>query len=784
MRSTEFPVVKDIVLLGGGHAHVTVLRRFGMLPINGARITLISPDAHTPYSGMLPGLIADHYTFDEAHIDLAPLARFAGARFLVTSVSRIDPDQRLVYCADGRPPIAYDVLSVNTGSTPVFDPALSLERTVIPVKPVSEFLIAWQGLKERVIAEPSRRVGIVGAGAGGIELLLSMQYALSRHTGSATAARRGEGSGIFHAFTRDEVVLKTHGDAVRKALGAALSARGVAVHTGFNVTGVTAEGVSDGTRTVALDEVIWVTGAQPPDWFAQSGLKVDERGFLAVNGELQSISHPDIFGAGDAVTMIEDRRPKSGVFAVRQGPVLARNLRARVMNQRLKTYRPQKAFLGLISTGDQFAIASYAGWSITGEWVWRWKDRIDRSFMRTFNELPEMTGRSNTQATVADVPDEVRESQLPNAMRCGGCGAKVGALTLGRVLAEVNIARHDGLADARGGEAVHSCGCGANKGRIVLGVGDDAAAIEVPKGKILVQTIDAFPAMIDDPYVFGKIAANHCLGDIFAMGAVPHSALASVTLPFAPAAKREADLVQLLAGAKSVLDDAGCTIIGGHTGEGAEVTLGFAINGLGEEDKLLRKSGLVPDLALVLTKPLGTGALFAANRRGKAKGRWVENAVVHALQSNAAAAVILRQHGALAMTDVTGFGLAGHLEEMLDAADLAATIRLHDVPLLDGASFVVHAGIVSSLQRDNLGMRGSVDASVALAASAEFQLLFDPQTAGGLLAGLPQDAAEAVVAALHSAGYHDAAVIGETLPRNAAGGAAETSTPGARIMLV
>src|SRR6056297_636146 len=123
MRDTDFPVVKDIVLLGGGHAHVAVLRRFGMQPIDGARVTLISPEVDTPYSGMLPGLIAGHYTFDEAHIDLGPLARFADARYLATAAVRIDPDERMVFCADGRPPVRYDVLSVNTGSTPVFNEA-------------------------------------------------------------------------------------------------------------------------------------------------------------------------------------------------------------------------------------------------------------------------------------------------------------------------------------------------------------------------------------------------------------------------------------------------------------------------------------------------------------------------------------------------------------------------------------------------------------------------------------------------------------------------------------
>ena len=172
MQNAGFPVIKDIVLIGGGHAHVDVLRSFGMFPIKGARVTLISPEVDTAYSGMLPGLVSGHYTFEQAHIDLRPLARFAGARFIATSVTGIDPDRRLITCADGRPPIPYDVISIDVGSTPVLDPGLELVRQPIPVKPVSTFLTAWNALKQRVLESPERRCAVVGAGAGGVEVLL------------------------------------------------------------------------------------------------------------------------------------------------------------------------------------------------------------------------------------------------------------------------------------------------------------------------------------------------------------------------------------------------------------------------------------------------------------------------------------------------------------------------------------------------------------------------------------------------------------------------------------
>jgi selenide,water dikinase len=253
------------------------------------------------------------------------------------------------------------------------------------------------------------------------------------------------------------------------------------------------------------------------------------------------------------------------------------------------------------------------------------------------------------------------------------------------------------------------------------------------------------------------------------MGAVPHSALVIAALPFAPSEKREADLVQLLAGAQDVLDGAGCRIIGGHTGEGAELTLGFSINGFADAEQLARKDALRAGLALILTKPVGSGALFAANGRGKGKGRWISDAIRNALVSNAAAGNILREHGARAMTDVTGFGLAGHLGEMLEASDLAATLDISKVPLLEGATEVVGQGIVSTLQNANLAWQAQTEAISAVSNSEAFQLLFDPQTAGGLLAGVAVDQSEAAIAALHASGYGEARVIGETRAVDGAG---------------
>jgi selenide,water dikinase len=487
-----------------------------------------------------------------------------------------------------------------------------------------------------------------------------------------------------------------------------------------------------------------VTYAAAPEWPGKSGLAVDKDGFIAVNRELRSLSHPEVFAVGDIASM-PDPRPKSGVFAVRQGPVLTENLRRAAAGRRLKPYRPQKRFLGLISTGDTYAVASRGNWSWEGRLLWTWKDWIDRRFMQRFNDLPEMGQEPAPDlGGIADA-EAIRELSTL-AMRCGGCGAKVGSTVLGRVINRLPAQRRDDVL-------------------IGLDSPDDAAAFEVPPGKVMVQSVDYFRAFIDDPYTFGRIAANHALGDIFAMGADAQSALAIATVPYGREQIVEQTLSELMSGALDTLAPTGAVLAGGHSSEGAELAFGLTVNGLIARDALLRKGGMQPGDTLILTKPIGTGTLFAADMRGKAKGRWVDAAIQSMLVSNQAAAACLHRRGATACTDVTGFGLLGHLVEMTRASDADVQLDLQAVPLLDGAEQTVAAGILSSLQPQNVRLRRAVRNADTLTAHARYPLLFDPQTAGGLLASVPVDVAAACLDELHQLGYAHAAIIGRVEPR-------------------
>ncbi len=673
------PVVKDLVLVGGGHSHVAVLKRFGMRPMPGVRLTLVCRDVHTPYSGMLPGLIAGHYAFDDAHIDLERLCRFAGARFFVDEATGIELDARRVICRH-RPPVPYDVLSLDIGSTPRADVPGAAEHAT-GVKPIDGFLARWERLRDRVLASGTPlRIAVVGTGAGGVEILLAIQHRLGA---------LGAGGHEFHLFGEAPTVLPAHNDRVRDRFARVLAKRGVAVHLDARVVEVTETALrTEDGATHPADEVLWVTQAGAAPWLAASGLAVDAGGFVRVDAALRSVSHPEVFAAGDVAAVVPHPRPKSGVYAVRQGKPLARNLRRALVSKRPRPFRPQRRALALITTGDRYAVASRGGWSVAGRPVWWWKDWIDRRFMAKYDRLPEMKQeRAKFARGLAD--GAALAALAETAMRCGGCGAKVGATVLDRALAGLRPAARDDVL-------------------IGLDAPDDAAVVAVPAGMAMVHSVDFFRAMVDDPYLFGRIAANHALGDLYAMGAAPQTALAIATVPYAVEAKVEDTLAQMMAGAGEVLADAGCALVGGHSGEGAELALGFAVNGLVEPARALRKSGLRAGDALVLTKPIGTGVLFAADMRHRAKGRWIAAALKSMQRSNRAAASVLAAHGATAATDVTGFGLAGHLVEMLRASHAAAALDLSTIPLLDGAVATVRAGIFSSLQPENARLRRAV----------------------------------------------------------------------------
>ncbi len=742
MNSTNtVPVIKDLVLIGGGHSHLSVLKYFAMQPLPGLRLTLITRDLHTPYSGMLPGYIAGHYSYDEAHIDLRPLAQFAQARIYHAEVNDIDLDNKQIFCA-GRPPIPYDLASINIGSKPGTLHIPGAEQYTLPVKPIDHFLTQWQQLSQSVINTTDKdfHLAIVGGGAGGVEMALATQFRLHH-----LLAQKNRPNTFLKVdlYSDSDHILPTHNQQVRKRFERFFKQRNIQIHCNQRVEEVQQNNlITNKGEKYQTDAVLWVTNASAPQWLAKTGLAVDDKGFITVNDYLQSSSHKNIFAAGDIAAVINHPREKSGVFAVRQGPPLARNLARFVQNETLKKFTPQKNFLGLISTGDKYAIASRSNWSLQGAWLWQIKDWIDRRFMNNFNELPEMTQEHPPELNKAMTNTQTLHEISAIAMRCGGCGAKVGSTVLSRVINRLQpITRDD----------------------VIIGLSDpdDAAVSEVPAGKLIVQSVDYFRSFIDDPYIFGQIAANHALSDIFAMGAETQSAMAIATIPYGIESQIEDQLFQTMSGALDVLNASNTALVGGHSSEGAELSFGLSVTGLADRDQVMRKSGMQAGDILILSKALGTGTLFAADMRLKAKGRWIDNALQSMLLSNQAAGICMHKHGATACTDVTGFGLLGHLVEMTRASEKSVQLELNALPVLDGALEMIEAGIFSSLQEQNIRLRRAIKNADESGKHKHYPLLFDPQTSGGLLAAIPAENAETCLAELKTSGYPASVIIGK-----------------------
>ena len=704
MQSSSLPATRDLVLIGGGHTHALVLKSWAMGPLPGARLTLINPGPTAPYSGMLPGHVAGHYSRAALDIDLVRLARRAGARLVIGRACGLDAGTRRIR-VEGRPDIGFDVASVDIGITSAMPDLPGFAEHALPAKPLGPFATAWAAFRA---GDGPVRLVVIGGGVAGAELAMAMAHAMRADNRQAEVT----------LLERDRAFPTLGGMAARR-LRAGLAAQGVTLREGARAARVTAEGVvlEDG-ETIPADFVTGAAGARPHPWLAETGL-TDAAGFIPVDAHLRS-RDPAIFAVGDCAAMTGTPRPKAGVYAVRQAPVLANNLRGALSGSGgQRPYRPQRDYLKLISLGRQSALAERFGVALAGPWLWRLKDRIDRGFMDGF--APEPPPEPALPWPRAAGAAEAQGGKPA----CGGCGAKLGARALHGALETVGAP----------------------------GPGDDAGLLEMDGIRQVIST-DHLRAMVDDPVTMARIAAVHALGDIWAMGATPQAALASVMLPRQSPRLAERTLAEIMQAAREVIRDAGADIVGGHSTQGAELTIGFTVTGLCTRDPVTL-AGAAPGQALILTKPVGSGVIMAAEMAGQAHGADVTAALELMAQPQGAAAEILA--GATAMTDVTGFGLAGHLAALCDASGTGAELQAGEVPLMPGALALSESGVRSSLYPENAA-RFAIGAEDARRA-----LMADPQTGGGLLAAVAGDPAP-LLARLRAAGF-EAAVIGRTTGR-------------------
>ena len=373
----------DLVLIGGGHSHLNVIKAFGLNPIPGVRVIVISKDVLTPYSGMLPGLIAGHYTSEESHIDLRWLCEQAGADFYNREVDGIDLEKKRVLCKE-ESPVEYDFLSINTGSKPALSSIPGAQQYGVAVKPIAAFLNQWNAIVSDIEQTSGvYSIGVVGGGAASVEVAFACRYQL-QHLLGKSASRV-----TFNLYCASEALLPGYTDRVRNYVQNTLEKQGIYVRLNHIVREISDDidsyqlSFSNGSNA-QVNKVIWAIHAGSPAWIKQTGLYCTDDGFVKVNPHLQSESHDNIFAAGDIAHFGPQPLAKSGVYAVRAGEYLSDNLRHRILGKPLTPFRPQRRFLSIITTGSKYAIASKGRFALRGKWVWRWKDAIDKKFMTKF----------------------------------------------------------------------------------------------------------------------------------------------------------------------------------------------------------------------------------------------------------------------------------------------------------------------------------------------------------------------------------------------------------------
>ncbi|MCA9149393.1 MAG: selenide, water dikinase SelD [Planctomycetales bacterium] len=700
---------QNLVLVGIGHTNAHIVRMWCQRPITDTRLTCISNFGVATYSGMLPGVLAGQYESQTMQIDLVRLCAQVDAQLIVNQVTRLDLATGRIEFAD-RPSIPFDALSIGVGSVPARPLAVRADA-VIPIKPMQTFLAriasaieTWRAADEKRLL----RCVVVGAGIGGIEIAcclpayLGWQHGLDHRDFS------------LRVITSDDQIGRGVAVRTQHLVRQAFARHGIEVTLGRRVVGAEPGSItlSDGQQLEA-DVVIWAAGARGADWLSELGLPLDDRGFIRTRPTLQSVADDRIFAVGDAGSIEGYNLPKAGVYAVRQGPVLWHNLQATLTAGQLQPYQPQRGFLKLINTGDGSAIAEYKGFAAAGRWAWKLKDRIDLPFIRMYQVDGTASGMLDANNSAPrSAEDEAR------LIRCTGCGSKIGGSVLSRALARLEIPVNP---------------------QVILGLdaADDAAIVRSDASGMLTATVDFFSAPLTDPYHVGRIAALNAASDLFAMGATPVAALALVTLPLGSESAQEETLYQLLSGCLYELRMMGATLVGGHTTEGATLSMGLSMLANQTAQPPRTKCGLRPGDELYLTKPLGSGVLLAAHMRAACHANWMSALLDVMLQSNQAAAAQCEAWGVRSLTDVTGFGLAGHLWEMLRASDCAADIQLSQLPLLPGVLELIQQGVASTLSPANRHVESDINVSHLDRARPEYDVLFDPQTSGGLLVPMP-----------------------------------------------
>jgi len=573
-------------------------------------------------------------------------------------------------------------------------------------------------------SDPARvlQVAVVGGGAAGVELAFTLQARL-RRARLPSAFTLYTASGILvgeHPRVSARVRLELERRGIELALERALGAEKGALL------------LASGRRPADL--ILWATGAAPLDFDAEERLPRSPDGFIAVEPTLQVQGFANLFAAGDCAGIVHHPWVrKAGVYAVRQGPYLDANLRAQLCESEVSAYPPQRDVLALLNLGDRSALGAKWGLTATGYAVWRIKHRIDRHFVRRHQVLradgaPARGFPSAAPAESAAPPG----SEAPPHQE--GEGVPLSVLDLEQALSRLEPTLHPELGTAGPWPP------------------EDAAA--------LMQLLDEFPAFTDDPWLAGRVAALHAASPLLARSGVPRRALALAAVPDGGRGGAADSLYQVFAGVSASLKTLNVSLVGGRAVRGRALRVGVLLSEDPNDSAPPHAAVLVAGDVLVLSKPLGTGVLLAADRQGLARGPWIQAALASMLRSNAAAARVAREHASRVCATVGAAGLAARLAELLAASGVSAELEAAALPVLAGSLALLRRGLRCPEHAHNARSTDAVRVAEALRGDPRVELLFDAQTSGGLVFAVAAPRAAAAVAALRAAGDGHARAIG------------------------
>ncbi len=697
-KNQDIPINNDLVLIGGGHSHIMLMMELTKKPIQGNRITLISNEIDTPYSGMIPGFIEGIYTWRETHIDLYKLCFKLDIRFINSEVLEISGTNKEIILKN-RPKIKFDVLSINTGIQSNNKTIKGALKYSIPVKPISKLSNNFLNQIKK-----NNNIAFIGGGPASVELALGLQKRFKNSKSNLKISIITGKNGLLSSFPQKTI----------KVAKQTLQNSKINVIEKVEVIEVQKDKLilSDKTK-LKIEKSILSTNAMAPEWIKKSDIILNPNNFIIVNNKFQT-NYDYVFAAGDVIDFNNQNLGKSGVFAVKSGKPLAKSIRGFIQKKVAVPYKFYKNYLSIIGLSNGLAIATKYHFTFTSKLSFMLKKLIDQNFVKKFNNLNQNNYSLFTNLfKIFDVIiQKNNENIYTNNMQCRGCAAKVDFNALKTTLKKE-----------------------------IITTSEDA--INIKNYSKLYQSVDMINSIVSDPYLLGKIAANHAISDIIAVKSKVISALMILQLPFSNSEINSRDLEQVTSGASDIFKLAGCSISGGHTmiGKDKDPVVGFSVLGekKNEINNKIRNKLKVNDI-LILTEKIGSGIIFAGINNDIIDSYYQIEVLNQMSRGNIRFSNIADQLKTLHMTDITGFGLANHLLNLIkrDAGKTGLTIYTDKIPIFDGVTEALSKKVRSSLFNKNFNT-----AQKELIYNRETksidEILYDPQTVGGLAFIIPEE---------------------------------------------